>query len=222
MRFLREEWLKMSEIANTALSALATLAGAFVGAWAAFRLEERRRQREKADQNVVAGNLALLTLSDIWNVLVQYQKEVVNEWRGRRDAWLNLPVANFDHREVTFDTQALSFLLEDYPAQLQTLLLERRRFDLAVRMVQDHSQLMLREVFPRLSAVGIKLNEGRPESDIRKILGVGTVRQLEVLTAAIVKNIDEDVTSSRRAFDDLRASLKAIYPKRRFIDLPKP
>lgn len=211
----------MSAIISAALNVLTTLVGAFVGAWAAFRLEERRNQKEKDDQNVVAGNLALLTLSEIWNVLVQYRKEVVDEWRGRRDAWLNLPATSFDRREVTFDTEALSFLLDGHPAQLQTLLLEKRRFDLAARMVDDHSKLVLGDVFPRLSAAGIKLNEGRPEAEIRGILGMGIVRQLEVFTAAIVKNVDENIASSRQAFDDLRASLKALYPERKFIDLPK-
>lgn len=207
----------MSEI----ISFFSTLFAAFAGAWAAFKLEERRRQREKIDDNVVAGNLALLTLSEIWNVLRDYQKTIVEEWRGRQDVWLNLPATpQPDPQGVTFDTKGLSFLLESYPAAVQKALLERRRFQLAIQMINSHSNLVLSEVFPILSSAGVTLNQGRPEAEIERLLGIGIVRKLKVITAAMIENVDQDVASSRKAFSQLRTTLKAIYPQRKFIDLP--
>src|ERR1700737_2059104 len=121
---------------------LGTLVAAFAGAWVAFRFESSNRAKDRTDEEIVAGNLALLGLSEIWNALRDYQIGVVEKWRGKPDAWLNLeasPPINFGG--VSFDTRGLSFLLEGHPEAVQRLLLERRRFNLAIQMINTRSEL---------------------------------------------------------------------------------
>ena len=52
-----------------------------------------------------AGNRALFTLYEIWNALVQYQKEAVANYRGRPDAWFNLPVNRLSWRPLSFQSR---------------------------------------------------------------------------------------------------------------------
>jgi hypothetical protein len=201
---------------------LGTLVAAFAGAWVAFRFESSNRAKDRTDEEIVAGNLALLGLSEIWNVLRDYQTGVVEKWRGKPGDWLSLeasPPINFGG--VSFDTRGLSFLLEGHPEAVQRLLLERRRFNLAIQMINDRSELVRSEVFPRLTRAGVKLDDGKSEPEIEQILGVGIARQLRMLTSGIIADVDEDVRSSRDAFNQLRAVLKAMHPKRKFIDLTR-
>ena len=59
--------------------------------------------------------------------------------------------------------------------------------------------------------------------ELEKFIGVSAVHKLRVITAAIITNFDQNVDSSRAAFLKLRAALKTIYPKRKFIDFrPNP
>ncbi|MGB9141069.1 MAG: hypothetical protein WCB71_02600 [Aestuariivirga sp.] len=200
---------------------LGTLVAAFFGAWAAFKYENVARKQQREDEEVSAGNRALYTLSNIWNILKQYQKEVVKDWRNKEDAWLNLPVITpLDDNDTTFNIQDLSFLLGNHAGTFQEVLLEGTRFRFVAGLINRQSGLVLSEVFPRLSAANIQIAEQRPKGEIEKLLGVSTCHQLKVLVAGIIKNIDEDVASSRNAFVNLRAILKKIYPNRKFIDLP--
>jgi len=63
-------------------------------------------------------------------------------------------------------------------------------------------------------------NISRAERQIEQILGVGLVRQLRVLTEGIIGSVDDNVKSAREAFDELRATLKVLYPKRKFLNMP--
>ena len=197
-----------------------TLVAAFAGAWAAFRFESSNRAKDRTDEEVVAGNLALLGLSEIWNVLRDYQIRVVERWRAKPDAWLSLEASlPMDFGGVSFDTRGLSFLLEGHPEAVQRLLLERRRFNLAVQMIDGRSELVRSEALPALTRAGAKADGGRSGPEIEQILGVDITQQLRMLTSAIIAEVDENVKSSRDSFDQLRTLLKGMHPKRKFVDL---
>jgi hypothetical protein len=84
-------------------------------------------------------------------------------------------------------------------------------------MINRRSALVLDKVFPLLSDAGIAVGEKRPADEVERILGHGLVRQLKVYAPGIIKNIDEDVTSLKAAYDRLREHLSQAYPKRKFL-----
>ena len=49
--------------------------GAFIGAFAAFLLENQRRIREEVREQVKHGNLALYSLFLVWDRLEQYARD---------------------------------------------------------------------------------------------------------------------------------------------------
>jgi hypothetical protein len=201
---------------------LVTLAAAFLGAWAAFKLESSDRKKQIEDDEVAAGNRALFTLVQIWSKLKQYQGEIVEDYRARPDAWLNLPVGPpVQDSALIFDMKDLSFVLEASPSTFQMIFLEQDRFRLAAYVIQERSELVLSEVFPRMSAAGLSLGEPITVGEMEKLLTVGITQQLKVFTKGIIKNVDEDVISSRETFEKLRTALKDVYPKRKFINFPK-
>lgn len=199
-----------------------TLAAAFLGAYAAFKLESNNRKKQIEEQDVAAGNRALFTLTQIWSRLRQYQKEMIEEYRTREDAWLNLPAGMpIQDNGLTLDMNDLSFLLQSKPAIFQLIFLEADRFRLAAEMINQRNELVLSQVHPRMSAAGVRVGGAESFENMESILTIGVVHQLKVYTAGIIKNVDEDLISSFEAYERLRASLKEIYPNRKFLDFKR-
>lgn len=198
---------------------LGTLVAAFLGAWAAFKLESSDRKKQDEEENVAAGNRALFTLLRIWNQQKQYQLEIVDRWRTREDAWFNFPAGMpLSDPSLVFDMKELSFVLQIKGAVFQYVFLEGDRFRNVAQMIDDRNNVILLEAWPRMSAAGLAIGQQMDVNEVKKILTTGVVRQLEILTAGIIKFIDENVVSSRSVFRDLRTALKEIYPKQKFID----
>jgi hypothetical protein len=203
------------------LAALALLFASFAGAWAAFRLESKRRKREEDEKRLGAANRAIYIVYHYWNILEQFRKEVLEPHRGHPGAWLNLaahpaaPVAT-----DRFQPAELQFLLQEEQADAYvTLMLEEQRFLLAMSLIHEHSRIVLSEVFPRMARAGIVVGQALPQGQIEGALGVDVTQKLKQITAAIYKNVDEDLSSLKAAHDKPRSAMKALYPKKKFLQV---
>ena len=200
---------------------LATLVASFAGAWAAFLLESQRRQREERDRNVGAGSRAIYTIFNIWNTLEQFRKEVLEPYRGKSDAWLNMAahpaISVGDHR---FEAGQLQFLLQSTHAQIYAaLFLEEQRYKLALALIEERSQLVLKEAFPRMARAGFAVGSSASAEEVERTLGVDLVHKLKSITAALYMNIDENLLSLREKHDELRAAMKLLYPKQKVLQV---
>jgi hypothetical protein len=203
------------------VATLATLVASFGGAWGAFLLENERRKREAQNRNIGAANRALYTIFSLWNVLEQYRKEVLEPYRGKPDAWLNLAAnPSLPLGEHTFQAAELQFLLElSKPDVYAGLLLEEQRFALAIELIRTRSALVLDQVFPKMSAANIPVGHSLPEDHVEQVLGIDLTHKLKHLTTAIFKNVDEDLLSLRGQHDQLRETMKSLYPGKKFVQV---
>jgi hypothetical protein len=211
------DWASTALTAKEMLGAVGTLVASFAGAWFAFRFARYQRERERTDTEVAAGNRALFSLTVMYNALRQHQKEIVEPYRDRHDAYLNLHVSQ-PLPKVSFEMKELTFLMQVDAKTFQELLLEEERFRFAAYLIEQHRTLVLSQVWPRWEAAGLKIGDNRPEGEVEAILGPAIVQQLKVTTRAIITNFDENVKSSLQVFKKLRARLKLMYPNRKFVD----
>lgn len=203
------------------LAAVTTVVSTFLGAWAAFALENRRRKREEKEKNVGAANRAVHTVFSMWNVLEQFRKESLESMRGRHDAWLNLaahPAPPVD--DFKFRADDLQFLLQTSHANLfATLLLEEQRFRLAMDLIRARSNLILEHVFPAMASAGFAVGKPADQAKVEQAIGIDTTHKLKQLTAAIYTNVDEDLISLRNIYDQLSQAMKKDFPKHKLIGL---
>jgi len=198
---------------------LGSILGTFLGALLAFTFAKFTRNQIRNDENVAAGNLALFALVSMYNKTKQYQGEVIDLYRNRHDAWLNLPVTfQLDMGGLFLDPKSLAFIAQSYPAIFADVLLEEERFRLVAHMVTSHRSLCLEKMWPRLSEAGVPLGGSHALSEIEGILGPALVQQARVTSAGIIRNIDQNVLSLVSAFRALRKKLKELYPSRKFMD----
>jgi hypothetical protein len=193
----------------------------FAGAWAAFRFQAHQRKSEEDQKCIGAGNRAIYTVYALWNVLEQYRKEALEEYRGRPDAWLNLAAHPAPPVKVDrFQSADLQFLLERGQAPVfASLMLEEQRFNLAVDLIRSRSDLVLNMVFPRMAAAGFGLGQQQTIQAVEAALGIDVCHQLKQITATIYQNVDDDLESLRVLYADLRREMQSLYPKRKFVEV---
>lgn len=200
---------------------LATLVASFAGAWGAFLLENERRKRETQNRNIGAANRAIYTLFNLWNILEQYRKEVLEPYRDKPDAWLNLAAnPTIPTGEHTFQADGLQFLLESSKAEVYAgLMLEEQRFAIAIDLIKARSGLVLDQVFPKMSAANIPVGQALPETEVKQVLGIELTHKLKQITAAIFTNVEEDLASLKTQHDQLRGAMKLLYPNRTVLQI---
>ncbi len=203
------------------IATLATLVASFSGAWAAFKFQAWEKKQEQIRRNVGAGNRAIYDVYALWNVLEQYRKEALEKFRCKPDAWLNLPAHPAPPMSVDrFEASELQFLLEKGQASVfAALMLEERRFHLAMNLIRSRSELVLDTVFPKMAAAGFGVRQVQNEEDVEKALGIDVCHKLRELTTAIYRNVDEDLASLRQLYVDLRKALEVVFPGESFVQV---
>jgi hypothetical protein len=197
---------------------LGALFATFIGAFLAFLFGIRQRERQRVDQEVTAGNLALSTLSEMWERQFQFQREVVAPFRNRSDAWLNLTIGTrLDSVDLKLNRNDLGFVLQADGPTWQAVILEDLRYQLMKQRIEFRDNLVLKEVWPCLVAHRVPIGANMPEAEVEAMLGPAIVQQLRVHTASIISLIDENVESSWAAMTALRETLRRIHPGRRFV-----
>ncbi|HET9822044.1 MAG TPA: hypothetical protein VFQ16_09495, partial [Burkholderiaceae bacterium] len=86
-------------------------------------------------------------------------------------------------------------------------------------LIEARSALVLNEVFPKMAAAGITIRQQVPSDRIERVLGIDVTHKLKELTANLYRNVDEDLESLKAAHDKLRATMKALYPGKKFLQV---
>lgn len=231
LAILQNQWLleniyclpgEIKVTSDLLISSLTTIASAFTGAWAAFALQNCRIKKEIHNQHIAAANKALCTIYHFWSILFQFQKDIVNPYRGKAGAWLNMPATppfSSKYGLSSFKADELTFLLQTKHANtFSNLILEEHRFHMAIQLIEERSSVILNQVFPKLGT-NMVIGEQSSEQEIENIIGVDKVHRLKILTSGIIKNVDEDIASLKLAHDEFRNSMNDIYPKDKFNEI---
>lgn len=197
----------------------------FVGAWAAFSFNNRRAKRERIDDEVREGNLALSVLSQFCNQQAQYEKNYINPFKGNPDAWFRImPGPPLDNGvSIELSKNKLSFLLQSSPTVWQQLILEEQRYYQIKGAIEERNNL-LAKAWEKLEETGIKHGDSIAMSEVEKTIGPVLFHQLKNLGDALIDNVPLNVTSNLEASSALRTELIRSYPKRAFMafSLPSP
>jgi len=201
------------------LPAGTTLGAAFIGAWCAFKLQDRGHER-KMRQNVVAsGNRAIFALMRQWQSLKSVQQQVIEPFRTHPLRFVLMqPNLNLDYKDWKLDIDSLSFILEtSYRQCLAELLLAETQFQTAVMVIDERSRLHLQTIQPLLERAGLIEGGSYTKEEIESALGIRLSRSLSRLTDDAIEHVGQAIVSIKEASDKLHIALKQLYPKEKFI-----
>jgi hypothetical protein len=206
-------------ITNNLASMASTLFATYVGAKLAFVFERRERVKDVDEKNIAAINRALYTLTEMWTILRQYQRDHLEDYRDAPDRWLNLtshPLAA-KHYDLHFELGQLTFLLPEEGNTLAKVMLQERRFQLAIGLIEYRTKIMLKEVFPRMGQAQSAPGQQPSLVQIEQILGISTVQQLRQVTDQIFAFIDVDIPDLQAVYREFWNAGKRLYPKAKII-----
>ena len=225
--------------ADFAKEALAAIAGAGVGALLgaryAFGLERRKAAVEHdaaakatalelAGRRATAGNLAAFTLSQIFNDLLAYQRQLLAPARKTDAPWFWLPPTRTAERNYyRFDLPSLAFLLQSRrpsaPEMLMKLALEQDRYAGFLDAVLYRSQVHETNIPPIIERLqnehGVAYKPSAAE--LQQAVGPRIYATLRNAFSDIETLLGLGLQTSKATGEELRALLLAELPGQTII-----
>jgi hypothetical protein len=197
-----------------------TIGSTFVGAALAFTFNAIRSYSERDERECVAGNLALITLVEFLDRLLQYEHNYIQPARKKRDAWIAMRAGKLINIEFKIDKNSLSFLLTKHHSVWRKIVLEETRFAVLEDAINDRNKLMNEIVWPKMEAEGIAHGASMELALIEEILGPATTQNLKNSTQYIMESCLKDIESMSKCIEHLRTALMQLYPRREFLEPP--
>ena len=206
------------------MSAIATLLAAFFGAWFAYRLHDKAKMREERASNISAANRALFTVFQQINTLKLFQIDMIDPVRDHPMKFVAMqPVLPEQQDNIQFDFPSLGFLLNTKHKQIVLdLFIEQQRYREAIKAINYHSELHIKQAQPLLERAGIKEVVDYPSEALAKtlaeVLGPRLYKSLQRATDQIVYYVDRTIAS----LDVVKAKMidifKDLYPEGDFLN----
>lgn len=200
--------------------AVSTLGAAFLGAWCAFKLQDRDHERKMRANAMAGGNRAIFTLMRQWNSLKLVQQQIIEPYRTDPNRFVLMrPILNLDYKDLKLDMDSLSFILETSHRQcLADLFLAERKFQTAMMVIDERSRLHLQTVQPLLERAGLIEGSSYIKEEIENALGIRLSSSLSRVTDDAIEGVDQAIVSLKEVSDKLHIALTQLYPKKKFIN----
>jgi len=192
--------------------------GAYAGAKFAYDGERKHRLAEDRRKILQAARSALFILNQQYNLLLQYQRSVVEPQRNDPLAWLQMRVVSIGSTtDWNLDFRALEFLLGTAEHKLLfDIEIENRRFIAAANAISERVQFMISKVQPRISEIHAALGNNATIDQIVANLDFYCTRTAQVLYNELVSHVNETVISLPNIIKRLFEALTREFPGERF------
>ncbi len=199
---------------------LATLSATFIGAWLAFKYQSDLEKKKEVDDRVNAGNRVLFQLAGNISWLTNTKKQLIDPYRENPGRMFEMLPDLSPVPVGTLDFHSISFLLRGADADvLGEVLLEGRKFEMAVSLQERRSRFYLDDIYPRIEGAQIGHGQVVAEPQMRAAVGDVSWFMLESITNHYVDQVDSTLISHLKLVPKLRAALIRAVPQGKFIDV---
>jgi hypothetical protein len=211
--------LKLND-SDSLIASMATLAAAFFGAFFAYSLENRARQRREQEQYLAQSNDLLIALFQKINALTIFQWDFVEPCRDDPGKMISmLPALDFKLPDPPLRPESVNFLVKSKHKQLLfDIHIEDQRFAEAMKTIRYRSHLHLNYVHPALHSAGLVEGVEYTETEFKAALGELMYARLKQATEAVVYHVDRTVKSSDQLRKKLIKALKETFPKQEILE----
>lgn len=223
--------LSSTFVATILVDVLKTIAGVFIGAWLAFKLNRRAQERLKKEAEQGAAIVTSLTMARLWSdyknfeTSIEGHKRKVEATHPGLPQWdtlprhMKLPKMPKAFDELKFDFGSLSFLfMEGHEALLGELHMCQSRYANFALYVCEYNEALIeahRKIVEKLgSANEVPINE------LKQILGAELLSRLDFFADAVLISVTSDMAHIKRVSAILESALnKHFGPGVRYMKL---
>ncbi|NVN97553.1 hypothetical protein HXX01_05015 [Candidatus Nomurabacteria bacterium] len=202
-----------------AIVAIATLAGAFIGAWGAFSLQSKKEALKKTEEERATANKTILMLFDMRNRLTLYKRDVLNPAIETGVPWIAMkPTIQFQD-EVKLPAEGLLFVLDTDNVQLYAdLMIEVQRFNVVMQMINKLSTILSEEFQPTMQSLGYTNGiNGIYPVVVETEIGPHLASRMKGLTSDIISNVTDNIASIDCVYEKFRAAMVNNFPDKKIL-----
>jgi hypothetical protein len=197
----------------------ATLVATFIGAWLAFRYQEKLDKKKQLNAQAESGNRVLFQLVDNLNWLENTKRQMIDPYRDEPGRMLLMRPVFSPAPQTNIDIESVEFLISMGEAELLgELSIERRKFQQSIALESERSRFYLQQVNPALEKSGVMNGQEVTAVQVRAALGDSAFFLLQDLTNHYIDQVDKTIISHAEMAKRLRDALGKSYPGRSFID----
>jgi len=192
------------------------LIGAFVGAFAAFKLKSKDDKDKKHTEEKMAMNKAIFVCMRQSNAIKNMHK-VVSKHKSELDKAFRLQAMKppcYDDLKYNFDE--LGFLLEQHSELIMDLVIEQERFEQTFKAVEIRNEFYINEVHPTLIALNTDGKSFR-KIDFSDAIGERLVNRAISHANGMWFHIEETDKSILEMSDKLESVSREVFPGEKFI-----
>ncbi|MBI4806460.1 MAG: hypothetical protein HY795_14615 [Desulfovibrio sp.] len=196
------------------------LAGAFIGAYSAFRWTIRKEELKTVGDNKASGDFVIFTIIQQYSLLKSIKKEL-DGVRDKQYKYLQMDILNMvDYSNVVIDYKTLSFLIntENHIVMGRLSGLEKS-FHLFINNIKEFNAINL-----QLQKLAIQIKDkvwyDRTLDEIDKMLPKNIVAQASSLVDEIYEMEGKLLKNIPSVAVEFHEILKKKYPDHQFIPLP--
>lgn len=209
------------------VQAIGSIGAIAAAAWVVQRqhlLEEQRRSKEKVDAQVELINGAMLILFSQFNVLLTYQKQILDPERASPVRHFALPATQtleYDHWIV--DWQKLAFLIElNGKDVLMDAMLAHNSFHSAIKSVNERVQFHRGEFQHRMEASSLDFTKDVRAIDMANAAGPRITQTLIAATEDLYEQVDTAIKHLAHAAETAPNVLRDLFKGHHVIAFSRP
>jgi len=179
-----------------------------------FEFQRKKEVEDKKKKDLVNANIAIFNLMTMANSLLVFRKQVIDPFRGKPTAFLEIPpVLHSVGEDIKINPESLYFLLETKERNLLgEIIVEERRYITAVQLINERSTLHRNEIQPLLERAGFQERGMFSLNQIEQALGSRMFVTLNQATDQLIAHVDQTITSILVVANKLTDCLKNMHP----------
>lgn len=205
--------IALSDSKNQLTEVLGTLFAAFIGAWTAFKLENRSRLNEKREMQLDAANKIIFALYERLNAIKILQLKHINPVRNDPARFMSMqPVLDFTVPSSSFDAQDVSFLTQSpHKALMLSIHIANQQFLEAVKTIKQRSNIHLNDFQPALARQGLVQGDDVTGEMARNAMGDRNYHLLMQSTEYLIEHVDTFIENADKLRDELIKAFSDIF-----------
>lgn len=183
---------------------LITLFAAFLGAYSAFLLQNKKQEEELISRRVNSGNKAIFQIIRSFNSFGSYKKQFITPYISLADKFIAIPPSINFNSNTEFDFDSLAYLFEyEKPGILADLSIFESFIESTTEAINQRSYTHINVVQPMLEQAGFTEGQAITEAQLNSILGERLIVTMQQNTNQIIEGIDSILSSAENLISEL-------------------
>lgn len=183
---------------------LITMFAAFIGAYSAFLLQNKKQEKELISQRVNTGNKAIFQIIRSFNSFGSYKKQFISPYITLPDRFIAIPPSLNFTSNTTFDFDSLAYLFEyENPDILTDLSIFQSSIESTTEAINQRSYTHINLVQPILEKAGFSEGQVITEAQLNSILGERLSVTMKQNTDQIIEGIDSILSNAEELISEL-------------------